>query len=51
MKLTNNKIYAYANNLLTEFSDSADLKLPVKINFYLQKNIQTLKTLYLLHVV
>lgn len=45
MKLTNNKIYAYANNLLTEFSDSADLKLPVKINFYLQKNIQTLKTL------
>ena len=45
MKLTNNKIYAYANNLLIEFSDSADLKLPVKINFYLQKNIQTLKTL------
>lgn len=45
MKLTNNKIYTYANNLLAEFSDSADLKLPVKINFYLQKNIQTLKTL------
>ena len=45
MKLTNNKIYTYANNLLAEFSNSADLKLPVKINFYLQKNIQTLKTL------
>jgi hypothetical protein len=45
MKLTNNKIYAYANSLLAEFGNSADMKLPVKINFYLQKNIQTLKAL------
>lgn len=45
MLLTNNKIYAYANNMLAEFSESADLKLPVKINFYLQKNLQTLKAL------
>jgi hypothetical protein len=45
MKLTNNKIYTYANNLLAEFSNSADLKLPVKVNFYLQKNMQVLKTL------
>lgn len=45
MKLTNNKIYTYANNLLAQFSNTANLKLPVKINFYLQKNMQTLKTL------
>ena len=45
MKLTNNKIYTYANNLLAQFSNAANLKLPVKINFYLQKNMQTLKTL------
>ena len=45
MLLTNNKIYTYANNMLAEFSESADLKLPVKINFYLQKNLQTLKAL------
>ena len=47
MKLTNNKIYSYANALLQEFSGSADLKLPIKINFYLQKNMQLLKTLAL----
>ena len=45
MLLTNSKIYAYANNMLAKFSESADLKLPVKINFYLQKNLQTLKAL------
>ncbi len=46
MKLTNNQIYSNANSLLQEFDAScADMKLPVKINFYLQKNIQTLKAL------
>jgi hypothetical protein len=47
MKLTNNEIYSHANRLLVEFSNSAELKLPIKINFYLQKNIQTLKALAL----
>lgn len=45
MKLTNNQIYNYASNLLEEFSNSAELKLPVKVNFYLQKNLLTLKNL------
>lgn len=45
MKLTNNKIYTYANNVLAQFNNASELKLPVKINFYLQKNIQTLKAL------
>lgn len=46
MTLTNSKIYAYANSLLKEFDAScADMKLPVKINFYLQKNMQTLRAL------
>lgn len=39
--LTNNEIYNYANALAKEFADS-ELKLPIKINFYLQKNIQEL---------
>ena len=47
MKLTNEQIYSYTNKLLAEFSDKAELKLPIKINFYLQKNIQTLKDLAL----
>lgn len=46
MKLINKEIYTYANNLLAEFNNtSSDLKLPIKLNFYLQKNIQILKTL------
>ena len=45
MKMTNSEIYVNANSLLREFANCADMKLPVKINFYLQKNIQTLKTL------
>lgn len=45
MKLTNLQIYNYASNLLEEFSNSAELKLPVKVNFYLQKNLLTLKNL------
>ena len=44
MKLINKEIYTYANNLLAEFNNtSSDLKLPIKLNFYLQKNIQILK--------
>lgn len=35
--LTNKQIYNYATELINNFS-SNDLKLPVKINFYLQKN-------------
>lgn len=41
MKLTNNKIYDYANALVGAFSDP-DLRLPVKVNFYLTKNKVTL---------
>lgn len=37
MILTNNQIYSYANNLMTNFVAN-DLKLPIKINFYLIKN-------------
>ena len=36
MKLTNNEIYIYARNLIEAFNDG-DQKLPIKINFYLQK--------------
>lgn len=42
--LTNSKIYNYANALLEEFSNK-EIKFPVKINFYLQKNKNTLVTL------
>lgn len=44
MKLTNNEIYSYANQLLEAFQDD-NQKLPIKINFYLQKNKNTLITL------
>lgn len=37
MKLTNNQIYNYAVELQKNFQDETQ-KLPVKINFYLQKN-------------
>ena len=37
MKLTNYEIYTYANNLVLAFNDGRQ-KLPIKINFYLQKN-------------
>lgn len=37
MKLTNNEIYNYATKLASEFKDTKQV-LPVKINFYLQKN-------------
>ena len=41
MKLTNEKIYTYAIKIAEQFTDEAQ-KLPVKINFYLQKNKATL---------
>lgn len=41
MKLTNNEIYAYAQNLIMAFEDK-EQKLPIKISFYLQKNKNTL---------
>lgn len=37
MILTNNEIYIYAQKLTMAFNDEQQ-KLPVKINFYLQKN-------------
>lgn len=44
MKLTNNEIYSHANKLMEVFQDNTQ-KLPIKINFYLQKNKNTLITL------
>jgi hypothetical protein len=44
MILTNNEIYMRARQLLDAFNDS-EQKLPIKINFYLQKNKSTLLTL------
>ena len=37
MKLTNNQIYNYAITLNEAFADNTQ-KLPMKVNFYLQKN-------------
>ena len=42
--LTNNQIYNYINSLIENFSKS-DIKFPVKVNFYLQKNQNTLLAL------
>lgn len=42
MKLSNYNIYNYANKLSQEFNETCNIKLPIKINFYLQKNIETL---------
>lgn len=44
MKMTNNEIYSYAIKLAEVFADG-DQKLPIKINFYLQKNKKTLMDL------
>lgn len=44
MKLTNNQIYTYATDLVAAFQDSTQ-KLPIKVNFYLQKNKETLLAL------
>ena len=35
--MTNAEIYSYANALMSSFNE--DLTLPVKVNFYLQKNM------------
>lgn len=42
--LTNNEIYNYGNALIEHFSNG-DIKLPIKISFYLQKNKVELITL------
>ena len=44
MTLTNNEIYMYARQLMDAFQDG-EQKLPIKINFYLQKNKNTLLAL------
>ena len=44
MKLTNNQIYTYATDLAAAFQDS-NQKLPIKVNFYLQKNKEILTTM------
>lgn len=44
MKLTNNEIYSYAIALNEAFADNTQ-RLPMKVNFYLQKNKKTLVTL------
>lgn len=44
MKLTNNEIYSYAIALNEAFTDTTQ-RLPMKINFYLQKNKKILMEL------
>lgn len=44
MIMTNNEIYTHTRQLMEAFSDS-EQKLPIKINFYLQKNKTTLLAL------
>lgn len=44
MKLTNNQIYNYASALVNAFNDS-EQRLPVKLNFFIHKNKNTLLTL------
>lgn len=39
--LTNNEIYNYATSLQENFSNN-EIKFPIKVNFYLQKNLNTL---------
>ena len=41
MTLTNNEIYNYATFLQENFSNN-EIKFPIKVNFYLQKNLNTL---------
>ena len=41
MKLVNNRIYEYSRQLIA-FND-CNIKMPVRINFYLQKNIQLIQ--------
>ena len=42
MKLTNNEIYNYANALLQYFGADNKMKLPIKVSFFLQKNIKVM---------
>ena len=42
MVLTNNDIYNYASELAVEFGPDCNIKLPIKVNFFLQKNIKLL---------
>lgn len=42
--LTNNEIYNYATSLQENFSNN-EIKFPIKVNFYLQKNLNTLMEL------
>ena len=44
MKMKNSEIYNYAQALIEAFQDN-NQRLPVKINFYLQKNKNTLLSL------
>ena len=44
MKMTNTEIYTYAMKMAEAFTDETQ-RLPVKVNFYLQKNKNTLITL------
>lgn len=44
MKMTNNEIYTRATALAEAFQDGSQ-KLPIKVNFYLQKNKAALLTL------
>ena len=44
MIMTNNEIYMHARQLMDTFQDG-EQKLPIKINFYLQKNKNTLTAL------
>ena len=41
MKLTNNHIYTYTKQLIESFQDSAQY-LPIKLNFFIQKNKEIL---------
>ena len=40
--MTNNEIYTHATNLLGAFENIADLKMPVKVHFYFQKNMDNI---------
>ena len=44
MTLTNNQIYNYTNSLIEQFLNT-DIKFPVRVNFYLQKNKNALLSL------
>ena len=40
--MTNNEIYTHATNLLGAFENIAELKMPVKVHFYFQKNMDNI---------